>query len=402
MTQRIRNSLFGFIVVCFSCRLQAQVFENKAAIGPTDKAGFYSITVTPDFSSYVQPDFSDLRLKDEKNNPVPYLLSSHLEVLKPDFFVPLKIINNTLTDSGETMLIIENNPVEKLEGFSLRIKNAAVSRTMNISGSDNLGDWFSIVENLSLERRYIQDHDSYLENISFPLSSYRYFRIMIYNGKNDPLNIIAAGKRLHAEKKTTEGIVDNPSITFIQKDSDDHISYLRVLNPRAFHISHVGLRIKSPRFFKRHVDILTKQQTLGNFVISSDTIFNFTLPVFNDSGFLIRIYNEDNGPLNISGISTGQDVEKIITFLEPDTHYHLELTGENIPSPHYDLQNFKDSIPAEIPELQISKIEPIGDHSVVEEKDFFRQRMLWPVIIFVLCMLVLFTIRLTRDIQKRP
>ena len=320
----------------------------------------------------------------------------------PDFFKPLKINSYTLNDSGESVLILENIPVNKIDEFFLYLKNAAVSRTINLSGSENERDWYSIAENINLERRYIQDQDNYIQNIHFPLSSYRYFRIIIYNGKNDPLNIISAEKRIHPDSTSLPDIIQNPGPSFEQKDSSDHSTYITVLNPDLFHVSYISLRVNGPRFFKRQLEILSGQRQIGNFMISSDSMFHFQLPIINDSLFLIHIYNEDNAPLNITEIKTGQYAEKIITWLEPDKQYSIEMTNKNIPAPHYDLLNFRDSIPAFIPDCRISNVEPILTGGKIQDKSIFKQSWLWPVLIVVLLALVTFTLRLTKEMKNRP
>ncbi len=70
-------------------------------------------------------------------------------------------------------------------------------------------------------------------------------------------------------------------------------------------------------------------------------------------------------------------------------------------SPHYDLLNFKDSIPLIIPGLTISAIEPVVINNPVPEKGFFKRNWLWPVMIIVLLVLTFFTARLVREIQNR-
>ncbi len=255
MTRKFRNSIYWLILSVISTHLQGQSFKYEAKIDPVSKAGFYAIYMTPALSSYVRTDFNDLRINDEKNNPVPWILGSNIPASNPDLFRPLKIITNEVIDSGKTMLIIENEPGAQTDAIYLRIKNAAVNRTINLSGSEDIHKWFSIEENISLEKRFIRDKDSYLEKISFPLSSYRYFRIIIYNGKNDPLNITEAGHRAKRDSVSTSSFIENPGGPYLRNDSNDHISYLTILNPGAHHISRVSLHIKGPKFFHRHVDL---------------------------------------------------------------------------------------------------------------------------------------------------
>ncbi|MBS1598167.1 MAG: hypothetical protein JST75_08065 [Bacteroidetes bacterium] len=402
MIRQLRNNSLWIIGICLSYWVQGQSFHHKAAVATVDKAGFYAIPVTSDLSSYTKKDFSDLRIIDDKFNPVPYLLKTKLPLLKPGYFKPFKILSNILTDSGKTVLILENIDAEKINEISLRIKNTEVSRSFDISGSDDKIHWFSIVENMSLGSRYITDKDSYIENIGFPLSGYRYFRIIIYNGKNDPLNIIAAGRYLSADSIPALPLIDNPTLKYTRKDSSDHASYINVFNPRAFHIDHISLLVKGPKFFRRHADVFLGQQAIGNFIIATDSVFHFSLPVFNDSVFLIKIYNDDNPPLDIAGLSTAQGDEKIIAYLEPGKKYQMEMTNATATVPHYDLEDFKDSIPVNIPELKFSDIEPIVDETVVKDKSIFTQVWIWPVMVTVLLVLVLFTARLTKEVGKKP
>lgn len=138
----------------------------------------------------------------------------------------------------------------------------------------------------------------------------------------------------------------------------------------------------------------------GNFIISSDSVVNLSVPIFNDSGFTIMIYNEDNLPLEIIALSTTQNDERIITYLESGKSYEFEMTSADAGFPHYDLVSFKDSIPRNIKEIGFSGVNKIST-VFKESKDYFKQVWLWPTLIFVLIVLGLFTFRLTKDLAKR-
>ena len=398
----IRTSLYKYYLffMLLSCEYaSAQSYKNEAHIDSVNQSGFYAIDVTPELSSFVKTDFSDLRIIDNKGNPIPYLLGSDIPMLDTGLFKPLKILKNIVSDSGQNVLVIENSHDEKMEGFYIRMRNAAVSRTINLSGSNDGINWYSIVENVNLEKRFIQDHDSFQEFISFPLSSYKYFRVIIYNDKNDPLDILSVQKRIKTSPSGKHDLVKNPSNSFTRKDSN-RITWLTVENSRNIHISNVLFQVKSPRFYKRQVDVIVGGMLAGNFIISSDTVVDLSLPIFNDSIFTIKIYNEDNPPLEITVLSTGQNAEKIIVYLESGKSYDFELTSADAISPHYDLVSFKDSIPKEVKEIGFSNISKILTVVKVSES-YFRQAWLWPTLIFALIVLGLFTYRLTKDVAKR-
>jgi hypothetical protein len=389
-----------FLFLIMTGYAHAQSFKNKAVIDSVTQSGFYAIEITPELSSLVATDFSDLRIFDQSGKPVPYLIGSHIPLMDSTLFHPLTILKNTENDSGQSVLLIANSGHAMIDAFYLRIQNAAVSRTISLSGSNDGLKWFSIIENLGLERRFIQDKDSFVENISFPLSSYKFFRIVIYNGKNDPLDVLSVHRRIHPDTTERISLFQNPAISYSRKDSS-RITWLRFDNARAFHISHVFIHVKSPRFFKRQADLLVGDIPAGNFVISSDSVFDLSLPVFNDSVFTVKIYNEDNPSLDITGASTAQNEDRIIAYLESGKTYRMEMTNKQAGMPHYDLINFKDSIPKNIKIIGVSKPVPASIAQLVAD-DNLNHPWLWPVLVFVLIVMGLFTYGLTKDMAKRP
>ena len=153
--------------------------------------------------------------------------------------------------------------------------------------------WYSIMENVNLGAQDIQSEASFVENISFPTSAYRYFKLATYNGKNDPLNIISVSKHLHAILPEVQPLLHNPDIPYSRKDSN-RITYLLLKNRNAYHINNIFLHVNGPRFFQRKVEVLAGNRLKGDFMISSDSVFNFKLPLFNDTTVTILVYNEDN------------------------------------------------------------------------------------------------------------
>ena len=399
----LSNSTACLLGLLFCHSLNAQ-FKNKAALEPVTKTGFYSITVTPELSSYLKTDFSDLRVMDTKNNQAAYIIKAMAPSLDSTLFQPLRILSYTLSDSGKSTLILENTGRKKITNLSLIIKNTAVSRRAAISGGEDLRNWYTIAENTDLQKSYVNDTDRYVENIILPYSVYKYYKVVVYNGKNDPLNIVSAGvytPSILAHLNTTSIFTINPATTFKQKDSSDGYSYLYISSNLPFHINRIHLKVKGPKYFKRDVDVMGTHQLLYNFTISSDTLFHFSVPAFKNKEWLIKIFNGDNPPLRVEKIATEQDGEKIICWLDSGKSYHLEMNNSNARVPQYDLQNFKDSIPTDIKSIQFSGIEPLVLTNTTANKIIFNQTWLWIVIITLLIGLLYFTWSLTREIKNK-
>jgi hypothetical protein len=396
----IANHLVYSVSLFFWSMANAQSFKYKASLEPAPISGFYAIPITPQLSSFVKPDFSDFRIVDEKGNFIPYIVKSSLPVITAADFVPLRICSNRQLDSGKNVIILEKNNYQQFSGFYLKIKNASVSRITSLSGSDDSIHWYAIIDNLSLQKKFVTDDDNYMDNIDFPLSSYRFFKLTIYNGKSDPLNIISVGTYSRSAIRTLPPFVENPAVTISQKDSSDKCTYITVQNPSLYHISHIMLVLKGPKFFRRNMDIIEREFN-NSLTICSDSLFQFDVPVFDDSIWRIRIHNGDNPPLLVHSVTTGQEQKKLIAYLESGIQYGIEMTSETAALPQYELQEFKDSISINAPALRLSAVEPLTTKAFVSPT-LFKQWWIWPVIISTILVLTIFTFRLSKEVSKKP
>ncbi len=406
MTRVTRSNLACLLCVLFCNSLQAQHFKNKAALGRVSKTGFYLIDITPELTSYVKTDFSDLRIMDDSNRQTPYVIENFGTAKTSTSSEYLEILKNDITDSGKSVLILLNRKRGKIENFSLLIRNTSVSRLANISGSDDMQHWYSISENMLLLDDHSADSDKYTCVMGFPVSTYRFFKLIIYNGKNDPLNIISAqiyhfneeGPHQHKE---VSSMIDNPNSRFTQKDSSDGFSYINVHDTFAFHKCNVFLSAKAPAFFKREMTILLPYQSTFSFTYSSSSLPMFSFPVFKAKDWIMKIYNGDNPPVKVEDISTKQVHKQIYAWLDSGRAYHLLMNDSAATAPVYDLQDYSDSINHYVGELRYSNIESIALPVAAPAKSIFKQPVLWAIVIAILVGLLFFTTKLTKEVAKK-
>jgi len=296
------------------------------------------------------------------------------------------------------VLIISNDLQQKINELILTIRNTSVSRYANISGSDDGVHWYTIQENVLLDNIANTDGDKFLQHLHFSVSSYKYFKIGIANGKNDPLNIINAGWYLADDNYLTVSTTANPSPSFLQKDSAG-ISYIFVTSRMPFHTDRIYLRVQAPRFFKRAVEVIILNRSLQHFDISSDSIFVFDVPLFKTTQWQIKIYNGDNPPVKVVAVETSATAKEVITYLETGHHYSLLLSSDSATMPLYDLENFKDSITtARV--INISDIKPLAT-TTTTDKNIFKKNWLWPILISILVLVIFFTWKLSKEVEHK-
>jgi hypothetical protein len=391
------NNLLAILFLLFPAKIFCQEFTHSAKLDKAPSTGFFTIRVTPELSRYLDLSLKDLRILDAEGRQVPYIIQNHFSRFNKDYFRTLPIVENASKDSI-TSLIIENTTGGLLSEIDLIVRNAATKRTVRISGSDDRKNWFIITENIHLQAGEALDNDRFHLRETFPKSSYKFIRFLVNNGNSDPLNIIEAGNSIVFINQGLTPFLNNPNPRIIQKDSADGYSYIKVTQPAPYHVMAVNLRIDGPKLFKRPMNIVIDGHSHAEFLMSTGSEPFYHFPAINDREFTIRIHNGDNPPLQISECSTHQEERRIVAYLKGEGDYTLTMGNKNAVAPSYDLQHFKDSIPADPAELSYGQIQENDQHARPKEQ---KSIYLWLIIVGVLAILSFFTWNLTRELKKR-
>jgi hypothetical protein len=203
----------------------------------------------------------------------------------------------------------------------------------------------------------------------------------------------------------------NPSIQFSQTDSSNGISYLKVVQQKRYPISDIRLAVDGPKYFLRMVRVLLLHQErrrrqhwydlVASFRLSSsEKVLHAPVPVFKDSIFYLEIDNGDNPPLKVTSVITSQECYDLVAWLESGNSYKLVMDAEDAAIPHYDLQQFKDSIPANAPVLYSGPITPISATEIRSGKEGFPRAGMWLIMAGAVAVLGLLTWRLTAEMRR--
>ena len=86
------------------------------------KEGLHSITLSPEIRAIAHDNLNSLRIKDEKNNEIPYVLSYNSDK-RFSVFRPITIISKEQIKDSITAIIIENKTDTIHETIALKIAN---------------------------------------------------------------------------------------------------------------------------------------------------------------------------------------------------------------------------------------------------------------------------------------
>ncbi|MEP7376664.1 MAG: hypothetical protein ABI675_24920 [Chitinophagaceae bacterium] len=385
-------------------------FHYAALLDTVKTTGFYNIPITPELSSYLKTDLSDLRIIDGKKQPVAFIsdIPSARKAILP-VLLHQEIIKKETIDS-KTILEIANPGKSELSNFIIELKSAAAERIASLSGSDDKVNWFAILDSLLLHKSGEYNNTSHSQRINFPPGNYKYFRLTISNDKKEALNIVnVTSFDISPSIDINQFFFDNPAPSLSQTDSGRY-SLVKIINDKPYHISRIKLNISGPWFYKRQAKLFTEmkpglQETWNSnshiaLTLSSDEFSPYFIPFLKSKVLYLLIENGDNSPLKIDSIATAQVKRRVIAQLEKGSIYSLLLDNPGAIAPDYDLQHFRERIP-DNSVINIKNIIALPQPETITSKKQTGKWWIWPAIIFIALLLAILAWKLTADMKNK-
>lgn len=395
--------LLCFLGLAVSASAQ-KTFKYSATISALDTPGFYSITLQPGLVAKSKADLSDIRLMDDSGHFVPYVMATGqpewLDNTVP--YLSLPIVNKRSSNDTGVIFIVKNISPTPVDNLYIRLKNAAVERTLNLYGSDDLVHWFVIEENIPLQPVISATGSDYVQEFSFPSSNYHYLKLLV-NGKGKaPIKFLAAETYKHKPLPTIYGEITGTK--FVKRDSGK-TTIINISLDGNYLVNKIVLNVEAPRFYNRHVWIYDGSKHL-DILLGTEALRSgdegALLVNIKTNKLLFKIENEDNPPLNVNKVKLFQADRSMLAYLEAGRAYKL-LTGDvKATTPSYDLQFFTDS--AKNHALSITH-DPVQKNElyVAPASDHANERIIiiWVAILVALLLLSLLTWKMAGEVKKR-
>lgn len=403
------NSLiFLLLLANLSIAQNSATAKIKAVV----QNGLHKIVLPAEIRSYSKQDASDFRIFDAKENEVPYFLIKNENEMETTNFSEYKIVSKTVIPKKSTSVIIENPSVRNYDRISLFIANSDAIKTYSISGSDNQNEWFGLSNRQELYDLSSNTETYVIKTIPLPLCSYKFLKIDLDDKKILPINILKAGS-FKSQIQSNSLLQITPKSFTVSKLSPKKETLIHIIFDAPQIINQVTFEISKPNFYTRNA-ILFKNETrklkrktktfpatMAYFELSSETKNTFNIPEIFEKEFFVKIENQDNQPLTITGVKCMQIPVSIISDLNANEEYTVKTGNPNLGAPQYDLSNFKNSISNNLPETSIYEIKKVvTTANIIPSKSFWQQAwFMWTCIILGGIAILYFTASLVKDMK---
>jgi hypothetical protein len=379
-------------------------FAYQASLDTVAQAAFYRIRLNPELIAKCKKDLADLRISDRDGNFIPYVLKSDQPFLSTDGFREFPILSNQQIKDSCTEVVIENKAPTPLDYLLLVMRNSSAHRSAILSGSDDRLKWYAIREHIELEEAGSDTADHYVQSVTFPSSSYHFFKITLNDKGLLPLHMLKAG--IYTRSFTLGRYQEVPDPAIRQKDSSDKHSYITLLYKEPYRIDKLDLDIKGPALYKRYARIY-QNDTAGRMLMTGLTLdplnTTFRIPSVKTSRLLIDISNEDNAPLLIQRASSSELDQYLMAYLQPGHSYRLLAGNDKAAAPEYDLKYFVDTVSTGLQELRPGNLRSVDSpkRPAARRGKDYAGIVLWSIIGAVLLLLILLSVKMVKSIPEK-
>lgn len=396
------------LLICSYSYGQIEQYQFKRELkGITGK--WHKVVLPDEIFGKVSGNLSDIRIFGITANndtiEAPYLLRLTTEKVSSND-VRFKTLNTSHNKKGY-YFTFEIPTKESINQIKLDFKQQNFDWRLKLEGSQNLQEWFTVIEDYRILSINNELTDFQFTNISFPNSRYRFFRLLIKSKENPDLidakvsqyeltdgdyriypfnkNNISENK----QSKQTEIEIDLQlpvSVCYIKIGIKDTYDYYRPVTIKCLADS-----------FKTEQGWKYSYRTLASGILNSleENEFKFTSTILQK--LKIIIHNRDNQHLTIDTIKVKGYVHELVARFTQPASYFLTYGNINARKPKYDIDRFTNKIPETLTRVEFGDEQTIEKEGILMTEPLFKNKSwLWIIMTVIILVLGWFSIKMIR------
>jgi hypothetical protein len=395
-----------FLSFLLAGSLYSQGYRWQAEVEDNITPGFFKVELSPEIVSQLNTNFSDIRITDDHKKETPYFIEKEPFSVTKRVFKEYDMVQKIRWRNGATVLVVENKDRDTINNIQLQIKNFDVRKRLELAGSDDYMNWYTIKENYLFNSANGEKTTSQMKSLNFNYTDYRYYRIVIYDCFSLPINVLKIGYYDTFQEEGKFNQLAQPVLT--RKDSSNKKTYLKVNFASIPYWDKLVIKAEKPTYYYRNARIcLRRQDKKGrvyyevkeNIVLNSNSDLTFYSADFPHKTFYVVIDNADNPELENIKIDAYQLKRYLVSHLEAGENYKLIFENKDIQlPPNYDIHHFKNKIRADVPILSTGDVTLISYQE--EEKSTTSAFWMWGAIVGVALFLGYFSYKMIVDIEN--
>ncbi len=393
--------------------LFSQDFAWKAKIENVEKEGYYKIYLSPDITAQLCHSFPDIRIIDENNEEIQYILKKQKTIFDKGFKYNMKILKNRHKKFKHyTELIIKNEEKLVVSNLIFKIINIHNPVYIKILGSEDEEKWYVLRKSFPVVPEITEKEMTEIRVMDIPSAKFQFYKILFHDFDENPITVTDVYFHHLSDIRAEYVQLDEPVLKQVDTLNKSIVS-IEFKTPQFVDMLTFG--IMGPEYYLRKAK-MRKKDTVTDEDSSEEFYDQFNKDFYFGSLKSNRMYlydykaqniefivdNKDNEPLTFYKVNAFQLKNYLVAYLKPDVQYYLVYGNDNSGFPSYDLPYFKDTIPEILPETYVYDIKKSDNKTnKVNYLWKFPPRLLWFTIAFIGLVLIFISIKLLRERFKK-
>ncbi len=400
--------ILPMLLLAQCCVAQTKGYQYKRALSQNTES-WNKIELPVVIYGQITPDLRDLRIigttADDKTVEAPYILSGNAGKSAASL-LQFEIINKSSTDRGY-YYSFRAKKQSTINTIKLTFLEQNFDWKIKLEGSTDLQNWFTVIEDYRIVSLDNEKVDFTFTNIIFPESEYKYYRIFIPASKQPSL--ITAGFQYSNQMK--KKLTEYPAFSLTKEvDEKAKLSVYFVTLPHTIPLAAVKIEAANKIDYYRIVNIeylvdsinsekgwIYNYRTITSSMLTSVDSSAIKVPETFTRNLKITIEENDNVPLDILNVKAYSYRHELFTRITTPARYSLYYGNENATKPIYDLENFENKIPENMPFLTLGNEQKLITDKNDNSISIINKWWLWTVLGVVMLLLLVFSLKMLRE-----
>jgi hypothetical protein len=396
-------------------------------------SGFFRLVIPPETFDESQGSLTDLRIIDGSNRLVPHMI--HWGRVKETQLLeerPARLGNMVFVPGKHATVTVDFGEETEKNHIRVSLSGQNYRRRALLEGSHDSRAWEAVAEEVWLFDISLPGQHFQVDTIEFPTNNFRYLRLTVYNMTDDPRRISietvrGSFRRTGMEKELAPVPVKQMAVSQDEKSNQTLIDL--DLGFRNLPVASLQFEISTPYFYRGY-ELLGRNQAREKIPRKTETRWETAeqdVPWKSlERGVVyriqykqkisesvkvetthapyrylrLRIFNGDNLPLVLGGVSVYQRETFLVFQAEAGQHYRLVGGNLKAAEANYDLGRSVQGVDDfKLPAVSLGPVTAIPRKEQLPPWTERHSTLLWTVLVFAVgIMLVL----IVRNMRKLP
>ncbi len=396
------------LFISISGNAQKNSFKYRSGLTGVDSAGWHGITLPNGVIRHCQTDFADLRIiqiNGSDTTEAPYLLKVQVSILS-EVTESLSAFNLAKKD-GKQYITFELKKDQYVNEIDLSFLEENYDGIVTVAGSENQKEWFEVDRQRIIS---IQNENMHFTSarLTFSKVHYRYLRLELACDR-----LLTFQSASFKNQSIEPGVFTVPALTWNTTHLKSKGQTVINIDLKEYQlINYLSVVMNEPNDFYRSFRLerlIDSTKTQKGWEYFYDELVSGYITSFTSNEFHFRytpaqklrltIYNGDNLPIDVQSMVVRSPQVKLTSRMKNEGTSYLYYGNERLAAPQYDLELFKDKIPAPKKNLELANEERLQAETMKPSALIENQLWLWVIMGIVIAVLGFFTLKMMKTKQ---